>query len=193
MKLHRNWNEGHIDLTREPLSPVHGQVSESGFRTVTTQYQLITPPPSVIFDSFDNSSPSHDDLEKPDDFQFRFNSPPEDDHEKPAFRRRIGRGGRLWIDRRRVSSPIKHTDPIILDRWKYDREDDDEQPVYDLDPYSTTSLRFRATMPLPPFLFPQRNRSEDNKTVSTSKNTGNGIEKPVTFTTSQSSQEMPPD
>ncbi|KAI1005306.1 Enhancer of polycomb-like protein 1 [Podosphaera aphanis] len=164
-KLHRSWNEAHIDLTREPLSPIHGNVSESGFRTVTTQYQLVTPPSSVISESFDQPTPSQENSERSNLLPFKLKSPSEDGEGRgrQAYRRRFGRGGRLWIDRRgTLSSPTKDIiEPVVLDRWKYDREDSDEQPVYELDPYSTTSLRFRATIPFPPYLIPQRPRPED--------------------------------
>ncbi len=158
---HRKWNMGHVDLTREPLSPVHGQGPESGFRPATAQYQyLITPPSSVISESFDHPSPAQ---EKPEPSTFRYSSPPEEDEPQgqPAYRRRIGRGGRLWIDRKGMPSVARGADDTMSDRWKYDQDDDDEQPVYEMDPYDTKALRFRATIPLPPHLFPQRSRQDD--------------------------------
>jgi len=158
---HRKWNQGHVDLTREPLSPIDGQGLETGFRPATAQYQyLMTPPSSVTSDSFDQPSPSQ---EKPEPFTFRYSSPPEEDEPQgqPAYRRRIGRNGRLWIDRRGMSSAANGVDESGSNRWKYDQDDDDEQPVYELDPYDTKALRFRATIPFPPHLYPQRNRQEN--------------------------------
>jgi enhancer of polycomb-like protein len=157
---HRKWNSGHVDLTREPLSPVHGQGPDTGFRPATAQYQyLMTPPSSVTSDSFDHPSPSQ---EKSESSTFRYSSPPEEDEPcgQPAYRRRIGRCGRLWIDRRGMSS-AKGFDESVSDRWKYDQDDDDQQPVYEMDPYDTKALRFRATIPFPPHLFPPRIRQED--------------------------------
>jgi len=154
---HRKWNQGHVDLTREPLSPIDGQGVEMGFRPATAQYQyLMTPPSSVTSESFDQASPTQ---EKPEPFAFRYSSPPEEDRSQgqPAYRRRIGRNGRLWIDRRGMSSVAKSPEESGSDRWKYDQDDDDEQPVYELDPYDTKALRFRATIPFPPHLHPQRN------------------------------------
>lgn len=51
------------------------------------------------------------------------------------------------MDRRglRLQSP-EDIDPIILDRYKYDRDDEDEQPTYMVDPYDTANMRYRATM-----------------------------------------------
>jgi len=158
---HRKWNQGHVDLTREPLSPINGQGAETGFRPATAQYQyLMTPPSSVTSESFDQPSPAQ---EKPEPFTFRYSSPPEEeDHRgQPAYRRRIGRNGRLWIDRRGMSSAAKGVDESGSDRWKYDQDDDDEQSVYELDPYDTKALRFRATIPFPPHLYPQRARQEN--------------------------------
>ncbi len=164
---HRERNKGHIDLTREPLSPVHDQDSEAGFRPATAQYQyLMTPPSSVTSESFDHPSPSQ---ENPENFTFRYSSPPEEDEPQgqPAYRRGIGRGGRLWIDRRGMSSPAKILDPIVADRWKYDQDDDEEQPVYTMDPYDTKSLRFRATIPFPPHLLPRQR--QDERTAQTAR------------------------
>lgn len=154
---HRAWNHGHIDLTREPLSPVHGQGSETGFRPATAQYQyLMTPPSSVNSESFDQPSPSQ---EKPEPFAFRYSSPAEDDHHQgqPAYRRRIGRGGRLWIDRRLMGAERSETS----ERWKFDQDDDDDQETIEVDPFNTKALRFRATIPLPAHLYPQRGRQDE--------------------------------
>ncbi len=72
----------------------------------------------------------------------------------PAYRRRIGRLNRLWIDRRGLASPPREPnepDMLSSDRWKYDQdsEDEGEQPVYEVDPFDTRALKFRASVPLP--------------------------------------------
>ncbi|KAH6684426.1 putative enhancer of polycomb-like protein 1 [Halenospora varia] len=165
IQKHRIWNKNHIDLTREPLSPVNAHGPETGFRPATAQYQyLMTPPSSVTSESFDQLSPQ----EKTEPFSFRYSSPPaEEDHRQPAYRRRIGRGGRLWIDRRGMSTTVKGAgDDIVSDRWKYDQDDDDEQPVYEMDPYDTKALKFRATIPFPPHLYPQRRPDDRSRLVA---------------------------
>ncbi|KAF4625459.1 hypothetical protein G7Y89_g12707 [Cudoniella acicularis] len=176
---HRKWNMHHIDLTRDPLSPVNGQGPETGFRPATAQYQyLMTPPSSVTSESFDQASPCQ---EKPDPFTFRYSSPPEEDEQRPqpAYRRRIGRCGRLWIDRRGMSATVKGGDDFMTDRWKYDQDDDDEQPVYEMDPYDTKALRFRATIPIPPHLYPQRSRiDERNRVAGGSPSTNRAVAAP---------------
>ncbi|TVY81472.1 Enhancer of polycomb-like protein [Lachnellula suecica] len=158
---HRKWNQGHVDLTRDPLSPVNGQGLETGFRPATAQYQyLMTPPSSVTSESFDQPSPAQD--KQLENFAFRYSPPPEEEEHRgqPAYRRRIGRGGRLWIDRRGMCGAVKNVDENMSDRWKYDQDDDEEQPVYEVDPYDTKSLRFRATIPFPPHFFPQHSQQQ---------------------------------
>lgn len=162
---HRKWNINHIDLTREPLSPVAGQGSENGFRPATAQYQyLMTPPSSVTSESFDHPLPSQ---EAPEPILTRYNSPPEEDRQgQPAYRRRFGRGGRLWIDRRGMPSTLQSLDSPASDQWKYDQDDGEEQPIYEVDAYDTKALKFRATIPFPHHLLPQRGRQDDRSAQS---------------------------
>lgn len=153
---HQRWNQNHVDLTREPLSPVRGQGRDSSFRTATAQY-LLTPPASVSSES-DHSSPT----QLKDDVVFRFASPSEDvePSRQPAYRRRIGRLGRLWIDRRGLPSPAKEIDDITIDRWKYDQDDDNHQPIYEVDPYDTKAIKFRSTIPSAPSIVSRRSQQE---------------------------------
>ena len=145
-KQHAKWNQNHEDLTREPLSPVLGHGREASFRPATAQFQLLTPPSSVTSESFDEASLA---VEKHDDVAFRYVTPPRDEEEtsQPAYRRRVGRNGRLWIDRRGMSATSK-PEETSSDRWKYDDDDDDEQPLYEFDQYDARALRFRSTIPL---------------------------------------------
>lgn len=81
---------------------------------------------------------------------FLFKGMPIDENDPPrvAFRRRYGRLNRLWIDRRTVGSTPPR-DGQGSDRWKYDQDDsEDDQDVYEIDPYATTCIKFRATIPL---------------------------------------------
>ncbi|KAG4034060.1 hypothetical protein MFRU_003g00360 [Monilinia fructicola] len=159
---HVKWNLNYIDCTREPLLPVEGQSSSTGFRPATAQYSqyLLTPPSSVTSESFDQASPVNQD--KPDTVTVRYCTPPEeDDHRtQPAYRRRIGRGGRLWIDRRGMSTAASKGTEKKDDRWKYDQDDDEDdgQPVYEVDPYDTNPLRFRSTIPLSVHMYPDAHR-----------------------------------
>ncbi|KAH6686239.1 enhancer of polycomb-like-domain-containing protein [Plectosphaerella plurivora] len=161
VQTHRKWNHGHIDLTRGPLSPVKEQGSDLSFRPAKTQY-LMTPPASSASDSelmdVDEEVPTQVVQQRRDlpVFQFSAGGGKEKPSSKqPAFRRRIGRLNRLWIDRRGLASPPRDIDDSS-DRWKYDQDDDDEPPVYDVDPFDTRALKFRATIPLSPFFFRPR-------------------------------------
>lgn len=158
---HRRWNQNHIDLTVDPLSPVQEQGLELKFRPAKTQY-LMTPPASVSSDSMevDEVGPEHMQLDKPQVgtvFQFKAGGLASEPLQtnQPAFRRRIGRLSRLWIDRRGMAMPRKTDSQGYSDRWKYDSDDEEdvESPVYELDPYDTRALKFRATIPLSSYLF----------------------------------------
>ncbi|KAK4241110.1 enhancer of polycomb-like-domain-containing protein [Achaetomium macrosporum] len=156
VKSHNQWNCNHLDLTRGPLSPVHGPRQDTSFRPAKTQY-LMTPPASASSASLEEPTPM--DIDKPQNsqpvFQFRGMARDEQSRETPpSYRRRIGRLGRLWIDRRGLASPPRDVSADVLDRWKYDQSSDDEEepPVYEVDPFDTNALRFRASIPLPPWM-----------------------------------------
>jgi len=153
---HNEWNRGHVDLTQGPLSPVHGPKQVLSFRPAKTQY-LITPPASVSSASLEEPTPM--DLDKPQKlqpvFKFRGVSPDEKSMENPpSYRRRVGRLNRLWIDRRGLASPPREDTGAYSDRWKYDQssDDEDEPPVYEVDPFDVMALKFRSSVPLPPWM-----------------------------------------
>ncbi|KAE9577449.1 Enhancer of polycomb-like protein 1 [Colletotrichum fructicola] len=147
---HRKWNQNHVDLTRDPLSPVKEQGMEINFRPAKTQY-LMTPPASTSSESdamdVDEEEPV---VERGNMsiFQFTAGGKEKPPNSQPAFRRRIGRLNRLWIDRRGLTTPPRMDGEDYSDRWKYDQDDEEETPVYEVDPYDTRALKFRATIPL---------------------------------------------
>jgi enhancer of polycomb-like protein len=142
IQQHQRWNQSHVDLTRDALAPVNDHIREPSFRVAKTQY-LMTPPASVSSEmDIDHASPKED-----SPFDFRFDSPPPEEDEHPAFRRRIGRLNRLWIDRRGITSPAKEMDSDTLNRWKYDQDDDDEPVIYTVDPFNTRAIKYRSTIP----------------------------------------------
>ncbi|KXX78878.1 Enhancer of polycomb-like protein 1 [Madurella mycetomatis] len=156
VQSHSEWNRNHVDLTRGPLAPVPGPRKDPGFRPAKTQY-LMTPPASASSASLDEPTPM--DLDKPQNpepvFKFRGVARDEQSRENPpAYRRRIGRLNRLWIDRRGLASPPREVSTEVLDRWKYDQSSDDEEdpPLYEVDPFDTRALKFRASIPLPPWM-----------------------------------------
>ncbi|KAL1842053.1 hypothetical protein VTJ49DRAFT_6123 [Mycothermus thermophilus] len=155
VQSHNDWNRNHLDLTRGPLSPVHGPRPDPSFRPAKTQY-LMTPPASASSVSLEEPTPMDLDKPQPQDLQsvFKFRGVARDQESRenpPMYRRRIGRLNRLWIDRRGMVSPPRDVSADVLDRWKYDQSSDDEEdvPVYEVDPFDTTALRFRASIPLP--------------------------------------------
>ncbi|PKS05363.1 hypothetical protein jhhlp_008737 [Lomentospora prolificans] len=151
---HRQWNQEYVDLTMGPLSPPDDQrMEEIKFRPAKMQY-LMTPPASSASDSMDiDEEPPSPIVEKLPVFQFKAGGAKElaQPPRHPAFRRRIGRLGRLWIDRRGLAS--RGLLDSSSDRWKYDSDEDDDTPVYEVDPFNTTALRFRSTIPLPNFMW----------------------------------------
>ncbi|SPN97236.1 related to YMR164c and Gal11p [Cephalotrichum gorgonifer] len=154
---HRKWNQDYVDLTPGPLSPVGDQHMEDvRFRPARMQY-LMTPPASSVSDSMDIDDEPMSPVEekRPPVFQFMAGGAkelPPYHPRQPAFRRRIGRLGRLWIDRRGLGLSSGLLDDSS-DRWTYDSDEDEEMPVYEVDPFSTTALRFRSTIPLPNFMW----------------------------------------
>lgn len=152
---HRKWNQNYMDLTRDPLSPVQEQGAELKFRQAKTQY-LMTPPASeeeMDLDQ-DGAEPMDVDKQNPPIYQFKAGGAGYADSHQPAFRRRIGRLNRLWIDRRGLRTPPSERERGASDRWAYDSDsDDDEPPVYEVDPFDIRAIKFRATVPLNPYLF----------------------------------------
>ncbi|KAK8135857.1 hypothetical protein PG984_003797 [Apiospora sp. TS-2023a] len=129
------------------------EVEESSFRPAKAQF-LPTPPASASESMELDDEPNEATLaaKAPSTpFYFRGLSP-EAEQPMSGYRRRIGRNGRLWIDRRnvgRLASPPSDSEVPQNDRFAYDEDDsDDEQPVYHIDPYDTRPMKFRAGIPL---------------------------------------------
>jgi enhancer of polycomb-like protein len=143
LQKHLKWNEGYVDHTTAPLTPSPKRSFEAAFRPAITT-QLPTPPSS---DSSDANDATIDSLHPY--FRDRFASMDMDDDTKmPSFRRRVGRGGRVMIDRRNLATRFKaDIDPIILDRFKYDGDDDDDDDlVFERDKYDIQIMQHRAIM-----------------------------------------------
>lgn len=132
VEKHIRWNDGYHDLTMFPLTPK----AESGFHeeaqflpAMPATIYLPTPPASISEDEGDKPDQSVD-VEMKDESRsstpFRYASPDADDDVKPrmpAFRRRIGRGGRTIIDRKVPFRPHSRNGD---DRFKFDHDSDDE-------------------------------------------------------------------
>lgn len=147
---HQKWNEGYVDMTRAPLTPPSEESMASSFRTAVAEY-LPTPPASVSSEHSGDAvaemiSPSQ---RRDDSVAVRYASPSYDGpcKSQPSFRRRIGRGGRLLIDRRGMRLQSKEgLDASAVDRFKYDQDEDEEESTYLIDPYDISSMRYRASV-----------------------------------------------
>ena len=149
---HRKWNEGYVDMTTAPLTPPLEVGVGSTFRTATTEY-LPTPPASISSEqsgdlAVDTAAMNGD--SKRDLVAVRYASPSYDGptHSQPSFRRRMGRGGRLFIDRRGLRMAAKdEKEEHVAERYRFDDDDEeDEVPTYYHDPFDNESMRFRASL-----------------------------------------------
>ena len=152
--IHAKWNEGWVDMTTAPVTPPLEVGVGSTFRTATTEY-LPTPPASISSEqsgdfAVDVANMNGSSSRKDEAVAVRYASPSYDGptHSQPSFRRRIGRGGRLWIDRRGRRTPAKdEREEHVLERYKYDDDEDEEEiPTYFFDPFDSENMRFRASL-----------------------------------------------
>ncbi|KAF8472440.1 enhancer of polycomb-like-domain-containing protein [Kalaharituber pfeilii] len=141
-------NMGIEDFTEMPISNLEIPKPQDDYRGVQTYY-LPSPPPSASPVSSPVAHPI-DDLPKIVTVRSEQATYGRNKH-LPSYRRRYGRGGRLMIDRKYlpVESP-KEIDPIVADRFKYDRGDDEFEYEYQVDPFSTLALQLRARLLSPP-------------------------------------------
>ncbi|CAI7667639.1 unnamed protein product [Penicillium discolor] len=141
---HIKWNEGYVDHTRAPLSPSPERTFDAvTFRPAFTA-QLPTPPSSESSGEMDTSLDVTSPLFSRDKLASHAMELHDEPHRMPSFRRRVGRGGRLMIDRRNMGARKVEMDPIKADRFKFDQEDSDEEHEYDTDAYSIQIMQHRA-------------------------------------------------
>ncbi|KAJ6023356.1 uncharacterized protein N7446_013716 [Penicillium canescens] len=141
---HIKWNEGYVDHTRAPLSPSPERTFDvAAFRPAFTA-QLPTPPSSEASGEMDTSLDVTSPLFSRDKLASHALELHDEPHKMPSFRRRVGRGGRLMIDRRNMGTHKVELDPLKADRFKFDHEDSDEEPEYDTDAYSIQIMQHRA-------------------------------------------------
>lgn len=152
---HQKWNVGWVDATWRPITPPLEQAAaKSDFRTVFTESQLPTPPASVSEDEGADSTAVVR-ANQPDtprqNARIRFGSPPDDVPfpDQSRYRRRIGRGGRVMIDRRGVKRQkieSSELDERIADRWKYAGDSSEDEQVYPFDWTDNLNIRYRITI-----------------------------------------------
>lgn len=150
---HQKWNVGWVDATWRPITPPLEQAAaKSDFRTVFTEPQLPTPPASVSDDEGADSMAVVR-ANPPDaprqSARIRFGSPPDDVpfQDLQRYRRRIGRGGRVMIDRRggvkRQKLENGQLDERITDRWKYSEDSSEDEQTYSVDWTDNLHIRYR--------------------------------------------------
>lgn len=158
---HKKWNEKFVDLTNSSLAdnkpepePDHNP-KPATWRPVKVQY-LMTPPNSASAEDLEEPTPMDLDAPEPAPIRRFHGLSADDDEYSPdpmEYRRRVGRLNRLWVDRRQLkmqsTEVVPMRFPVVDDRWKYDRDSsDDEDSVYEVDPFDIRALKFRATIPL---------------------------------------------
>ena len=142
-------------MTNYPLTPPPTGELDSNFVPAFTEY-LPTPPASISQGSEHQGDPRKNTIDmlqnvKEDSpLPVRFIPSISDKsptREQPSYRRRIGRGGRMMIDRRgnRVKDK-KEVNRDILDRWKYDMDDENMEDTTMVDPFDIQSMRYRAAI-----------------------------------------------
>ncbi|OAX81180.1 hypothetical protein ACJ72_04475 [Emergomyces africanus] len=150
---HAKWNEGYVDWTTAPLTPTSDHGFDSEFRPAITTEYLPTPPAS------ESSDHTRDPLEDVNRFDALtkfamtvrqcYPSDEESGKNMPSFRRRIGRGGRMMIDRRNIPFRNKsEADPMKLERFKYDQDDEDVEPILEMDQFDIQIMQHRAYLSL---------------------------------------------
>ena len=152
VRNHQKWNEEHVDLTKQPLSPVRPNGLDGGYRPAKMQF-LLTPPASDAESGEFAAGGVEEDATEFD------STHPSMGFSQPEFRLRVGRCNRMWIDRRGVPNGDRRLDNCGSDRWKYDSDSDDDVDVIEMDPFDTRALKFRATIPLSSFHFPGARRA----------------------------------
>lgn len=131
VEKHIRWNEGFVDKTLAPLTPE----SEPDYlepvdhfrEAIATSVYLPTPPASISDEESHGpevATKQAKHVSRPPT-PIRYASPPSDEHGEnmPAFRRRLGRGGRIMLDRK-FTRPRRSA--AEDDRWRFDSDNDDD-------------------------------------------------------------------
>jgi enhancer of polycomb-like protein len=149
---HQKWNVGWVDATWRPITPpLEPAAAKSDFRTVFTESQLPTPPASVSDEEGAdamavaplNKQPQSDPRRSA---RIRFATPPDDVpfQDQSRFRRRIGRGGRVMIDRRGVKrQKTERVDDRQADRWRFSGDSSEDEQTYPVDWTDNLHIRYR--------------------------------------------------
>ncbi|KAI2487864.1 Enhancer of polycomb protein [Pyrenophora tritici-repentis] len=147
---HQKWNVGWVDATWRPITPpLEPAAAKSDFRTVFTESQLPTPPASVSEEEGADAMAVVPLSKQPDSrriARIRFATPPDDVpfQDQSRYRRRIGRGGRMMIDRRGVKrQKTERVDDRLADRWRFAGDSSEDEQTYPVDWTDTLHIRYR--------------------------------------------------
>lgn len=149
---HQKWNVGWVDQTWRPITPPLEQpASKHNFRPVFTSSQLPTPPASdsseIAADRMEvDAAAANKQVEPRRSARIRYATPPDDVPypDQSRFRRRMGRGGRLMVDRRGVKrTKLDPIDERVADRFKYSGESSDDEEIYPVDWTDNLHIRYR--------------------------------------------------
>lgn len=129
IEKHINWNKGYVDKTRAPLSPLEADKNyadrDKEFRkAMPVQIPLPTPPASVSDGEGENAENVKPSVELA---SIRYSSPDPGAGPAPSFRTRVGRGGRMLLDRRLPFRPMEHHPFQKLERNQFDSDDEDAE------------------------------------------------------------------
>ena len=156
---HREWNQGFLDHTWNPITPPLEVPALSGYLPRVVEVQLPTPPASVGAedtgdaemkdaedDSADLPTPVSDQEGTLSQTIFKFLSAVPESIKKacPSFRRRYGRNGRLHIEERWPRKALIASNSGVV--YDSDGDSEEETVVYPVDYYDTWNMNYRASL-----------------------------------------------
>ncbi|KAF2474186.1 uncharacterized protein BDR25DRAFT_340753 [Lindgomyces ingoldianus] len=143
---HQKWNVGWVDATWRPITPPLEQAAKPDFRPVFTSSQLPTPPASESSDPVGDAmdvDQTNKVVETRGSARIRYGTPPDEDDQR-RYRRRMGRGGRVMIDRRGVKrAKLDAVAERVADRFKYSGDSSEDEQIYPVDWTDNLHIRYR--------------------------------------------------
>lgn len=100
--------------------------------------------------------------------RIRYATPPDDVPypDQSRYRRRMGRGGRLMVDRRGVKrTKLDPIDERVADRFKYSGESSDDEEIYPVDWTDNLHIRYRIMIDRQPSQQAQQAQANAQKRI----------------------------
>ena len=164
MTKHHHWNVNRVDDTWRPITPpLDPPSARSTYRPAFTSTELTAHSVAAA----DTDAMEIEPVEDAHISRVRFVTPPDEmpRKEQPRFRRRLGRGGRLWVDRkglkrkaadcglgaRDADEPDKKRARLdmaerVADRYKFDHDDSTDDELYPVDWTDFGHTAYRVTL-----------------------------------------------